>query len=139
MDELQAAILRAKLPHLDRWNHKRRAIASRYRQALEYLDMIVLPEDDPLHNYHIFAIRVKKGKRDDLAGYLAKNNIRTSVRYPIPIHLQPGMRHLGHQRGEYPNAETWCKETLSLPMFPEMTTGQVEYVCEKVKEWGGMQ
>jgi len=134
MDELQAAILRVKLPFLDGWNLARRAVALMYEVRLESVsDVIHLPKDHPQHNYHIFAIRTKD--RDSLASYLKGEGIQTAVRYPVPMHLQPVLRHLQYHEGDFPNAEAWAKENLSLPMYPEMSYEQVEYVCEKIKEW----
>ena len=134
MEELQAAILRVKLPYLDMWNNLRREIARKYRERLLSLkDLIQLPEDHPQHVYHIYAIRCKR--RDELAAFLNQHGIQTAVRYPVPMHLQPALRYLGHHKGDFPQAEAWAKENLSLPMYPEMNQEQVEYVCEKVHEW----
>jgi len=134
MDELQAAILRIKLPHLRVWNEKRRIIAWKYYRGLEELsDIISLPEDTLGHIYHIFAIRTKD--RDSLAGYLKGEGIQTSVRYPLPMHLQPALEYLQYKKGDFPQAEEWAKTNLSLPMYPELTAGQVEYICDKIKEW----
>jgi len=131
MDELQAAILRAKLPHLSRWNSLRRDIADLYRKLLAPINYIIeLPKDHPDHVYHIFAIRTKD--RGCLAGYLSGWGIQTAVRYPVPMHLQPALRYLGYHKGDFPNAEAWANENLSLPMYPELSTSQIEYVCEKV-------
>ena len=156
MDELQAAILRAKLPHLGEWNRLRRGIAQMYRSFL--LDLIKeeeeirevdsihvdsihrglyrwvrLPEDHPRHVYHIFAIRASN--RDGLRAYLSGQGIQTSIRYPVPMHLQPALRGLGYSEGDFPHAEAWARENLSLPMYPELNANQVEYICDKVKEW----
>ena len=133
MDELQAAVLRVKLPYLDLWNSQRRARASFYRDELMGLPGVALPKDHPDHNYHIFSIRVEG--RDNLAEFLLSQGIQTAVRYPVPMHLQPALSFLGYQKGDFPEAEKWADENLSLPIFPEMTMEQVEYVCEKVKEW----
>ena len=134
MDELQASILRAKLPFLDGWNRIRRNLAILYRTRLESVsDIIHLPEDHPQHNYHIFAIRTKD--RDSLASYLKRKGIQTSIRYPLPMHLQPALEYLGYKEGDFPQAEAWAKENLSLPIYPELTREQIEYVCEKIKEW----
>ena len=133
MDELQAAILRAKLPHLDGWNKSRRDIAGIYRDYLERLEGVVLPRDHPEHSYHIYAIRVKE--RDDLAKHLERYGIQTSIRYPVPMHLQPTLKYLGYHKGDFPVAEEWAKTNLSLPMYPELTEKQVEYVAIKIRLW----
>ncbi len=133
MDELQAAILRAKLPHLDEWNDQRRMIADSYRQSLSNLPGIILPEDHPQHVYYAFAIRTKE--RDKLAVFLKEAGIETLVRYPVPMHLMPALKHLGYKVGDFPMAEERTKTNLSLPIYPEMTDSQVEYVAKRVKAW----
>ena len=136
MDEMQAAILRAKLPHLLDWNYKRSVFARAYLAHLSRVPGIVLPQYDAQHTWHIFAIRVTDPRgRDDLAKFLAEQGIQTAVRYPLPLHLQPALLYLGGKKGDFPNAEIWAKTNLSLPIWPEMELAQVEYVCEKVKEW----
>jgi len=135
MDEIQAAILRAKLPHLTEWNQGRRYIAGIYRDLLEGLGRITLPVDHPEHVYHAYVI--KCGNRDDLANYLREWGVQTSMRYPIPSHLQPALGYLGYKKGDFPFAEAWAKENLNLPMYPEMAGNQAEYVCEKIIEWAG--
>jgi len=134
MDELQAAILRCKLPHLNEWNSRRRRWAELYRELLAPVsDIIKLPEDSPQHVYHIYAIRCRD--RDDLARYLGSKGIQTAVRYPVPMHLQPALKYLGYKRGDFPIAEGWAETNLSLPMYPELTLGQISYVCTRIIEW----
>ena len=136
MDEIQAAILRVKLPHLDLWNNQRRARAGIYGELLSSVsDVIKLPEDHPDHVYHIYAIRCKD--RDSLAKYLKGQGIQTAVRYPLPMHLQPALEYLGYSKGNFPQAEAWAEENLSLPMYPELTVNQINYVCSEVKKWVG--
>lgn len=133
MDEIQAAILRAKLPHLDAWNKRRREIAAWYRWYLRGETRIQLPQDHPEHVYHIFAVETPS--RDSLATFLKERGIQTAVRYPIPLHLQPALAHLGYKKGDFPDAEKWADETLSLPIYPEMEDSAVEYACKSIKEW----
>ena len=152
MDELQAAILRAKLPHLKEWNRLRRGVAQVYRGFLldlveeeeeirqeedltvrESYRWVRLPEDHPQHVYHIFAIRASN--RDSLRAYLSEQGVQTAVRYPVPMHLQPALKGLDYSEGDLPHAEAWARENLSLPMYPELNSTQVEYVCDKVREW----
>lgn len=136
LDEVQAVVLRAKLPHLKGWTENRRTVARLYRFRLSGLPHIVLPDGNPYHVYHIFAIRVTDPRgRDSLARFLAENSIQTAVRYPLPLHLQPALAYLGYKAGDFPNAEMWARENLSLPIWPEMPLDAVEYVCEEVKEW----
>lgn len=137
MDELQAAILRAKLPHLDSWNKRRREIAGMYSEALSSVPGITLPEDHPEHVYHIYAIACKQ--RGSLASYLNKNGIQTAVRYPIPLHLQPALQGNFTTYGPLGPAEEWANTNLSLPIYPEMENSAVEYVCESVKQWSASQ
>ncbi|GAI88316.1 unnamed protein product, partial [marine sediment metagenome] len=86
-----------------------------------------------LHTFHIFAIRTKD--RSSLASYLKGEGIQTSVRYPVPMHLQPALEYLQYHEGDFPQAEAWARENLSLPMYPELTQEQVEYVCDKIEGW----
>lgn len=138
MDEIQAVILLCKLPHLDLWNSKRGDVAATYNEMLSSVGpFIKLPKGHPGHVYHMYVIRCKE--RDSLAGYLGVNGIQTAVRYPVPMHLQPIIKPFGYQKGDFPQAEAWANENLSLPMYPEMTLDQIEYVCDKVKKWVGRE
>jgi dTDP-4-amino-4,6-dideoxygalactose transaminase len=128
LDELQAAILRVKLPYLDRWNDQRRAIASSY-QEISSLEHIRFPKElaDCRHVYHQFT--VLSSCRSELQSYLTSKGIGFTVYYPISVHLQPAYRSLGWEKGSFPNAELAQEQALSLPMFPEMTKSQLEEVC----------
>lgn len=128
LNTINAAIGRIQLRHLDEWNEKRRYVASVYKKNLP--QNILLRENGD-HVYHIFAISSEK--RDDIVQHLKKNGISTGVHYPIPIHLQPIYKKLfGYKECDYPNAEQFSKEIMSIPMFPEMTTDQAMFVCEKI-------
>jgi dTDP-4-amino-4,6-dideoxygalactose transaminase len=118
LDELQAAILRVKLPHLDSWNSARRQIASRYNAAFTLLDNITTPfqPSNRSHVFHQYTIRVKQ--RDKVRAKLAAAGIQTMVYYPVPLHLQ--RVHAGLTRRAYPHAETASREVLSLPIYPEL-------------------
>lgn len=134
LDALQAAILGAKLPHLDAWNARRRDIADRYTELLTNSD--VATPYCPSHItpiYHIYAVLSKH--RDALAKHLKARGIETGIHYPIPLHLQPVYKNLGHQRGDFPVAEKIADEELSLPMFPELTDAQVEMIVDAVREF----
>lgn len=141
MDELQAAVLRAKLPHLRDWNEGRWRVARAYNFRLAGLPGIVIPGvvKQPVAQpsvYHIYAVRVTDPRgRDSLARFLVENGIQTAVRYPMPLHLQPALAHLGYKKGDFPNAEAWARTNLSLPIWPEMSLEMVEEVAQKVKEW----
>jgi dTDP-4-amino-4,6-dideoxygalactose transaminase len=132
LDEMQAAILRVKFRFLAEWNARRRAIAARYRAGLAGLG-IELPGEVPetQHAYHQFAIRVPD--RDGVRGRMAELGVATSVYYPVPLHLQPMYRELGYRPGDFPEAERACREVLCLPIYPELTDGQVDEVVEALK------
>ena len=133
LDELQAALLRAKLRHLGDWTERRRAIARRYASAFAGLGLAVpLEQDYAGAVYHLFVVRHRR--RDELARRLAERGIGTLVHYPIPLHLQPAFAPLGGRRGDFPVAERASDEILSLPLYPEMTEGQVETVVRAVEE-----
>jgi dTDP-4-amino-4,6-dideoxygalactose transaminase len=133
LDELQAAVLRVKLPHLARWNCERRRIADLYRQALDHIDEILLPSEslDAYHVYHQFTIRHQQ--RDAIQAALRESGIEAVVYYPIPLHLQPMYQHLGYREGQLPVSERAAAEVLSLPVFPEMTEEDVAYVAENIE------
>lgn len=132
IDGIQAAILQAKLPHLERWTERRRSIAARYRAGLEERGIRCLVEHPyNRHVYHQFVIR--HPERERIRKALRGNGIECGVHYPIPLHLQPAYRSLGYTAGTMPEAEALCREVLSLPIDPEMTDEQVEYVIEGVR------
>ena len=134
LDELQAAILRVKLPHLERWNFERRRVADLYRQALAHTDGIALPWEgsEGYHVYHQFTIRHER--RDAIQAALRESGIESVVYYPIPLHLQPMYSHLGYRKGQLPVAEAAAGEVLSLPIFPEMGEEDVAYVAEQIEK-----
>lgn len=135
LDELQAAILRVKLKHLDRWNEKRRALANLYRKNLRGVGDIVLPyaADYGEHVYHLFVIQT--AKRAELSCFLAGHKISTQIHYPTPLHLLEAYRYLNLPRGSFPVAESICEKVLSLPLFPELKTSEINFICEKIKEF----
>jgi dTDP-4-amino-4,6-dideoxygalactose transaminase len=134
MDGIQAAVLRVKLRHLERFTELRRAHAARYDQGFDGLDELVTPAQSALvrHVYHIYAIRVRD--RDQVMRLLAEEGVGTGVHYPVPVHLQEAYRSLGYRRGAFPIAERCAMEFVSLPMFPELTDAQVDMVIEAVKK-----
>ena len=129
MDGIQGAILRVKLRHLDGWTEARRSRAARYRAALAGTPPVV-PEERPdvRHVYHVFAVRVPR--RDAWRAHLADRGVQTGVHYPIPVHLQPAYADLGYRVGDFPVSESVAHEILSLPMFPELTDGQIDGIGE---------
>ena len=129
LDELQAAFLSAKLPHLERMNAERRRIASRYLAEVHNEQIVlpyVLPGTEPV--WHIFAVRCQK--RDELTAYLAEKGISTNKHYPIPIHLQGAYASLHIPQGALPIAEEISATQLSLPMYYGMTDNEVGYVID---------
>jgi dTDP-4-amino-4,6-dideoxygalactose transaminase len=120
LDELQAAILRVKLPHVDRWNAMRAEVAARYRAGLAMAEYIEVPgeRDGVRHVYHQFTIRI--ADRDRVREQLQAAYIQTMVYYPVPLHLQRAHTDLGYEAGAFPAAEAAAAEVLSLPMFPEL-------------------
>ena len=135
LDEIQSAILRVKLRHLDRWNTMRRALAAEYNSQLFGLEEIVRPTERPEaeHVYHLYVIRTPD--RERLSAWLRKHNIATGVHYPIPIHLQQAWLAVGDSGGPLPVTESSSQEILSLPMYPELTVDQVHYICQSVKDY----
>ncbi len=133
MDGIQAAVLRIKLRHLERCNELRRSHAAHYDRGLNGTDEVVAPAHAAWvrHVYHIYAIRVKD--RDKVMRLLAEKGIGSGVHYPLPLHLQEAYRSLGYERGTFRIAERCATEFVSLPMFPELTSAQVEIVIEAVK------
>jgi len=137
LDELQAAILRVKLPYLDRWNELRRDLAWRYGYGLRKLP-VVLPVVEPGANpvFHQYTIRVMDGQRDALLAHLQRAGIGAQVYYPVPIHLQR-IYEVSHYREHFPEAERAAGEVLSLPIYPEMTEGQVARICAEIRGFYG--
>ena len=133
MDGIQAAALRIKLKHLSAGNAARREHARHYDELLGGLEGVVTPAPAPhgVHVYHVYAIRVEN--RDWTLQTLAGRGIACGIHYPVPVHLQEAYRSLGYTRGSFPVAERCADEFLSLPMFPELTAEQVEYVGREVR------
>jgi dTDP-4-amino-4,6-dideoxygalactose transaminase len=130
LDNLQAAMLRLKLPHLDGWNEERRRAAERYRAALADLPL-VLPPGDPdggRHVYHLFVVEVDE--RDRVLAELRGMGIGAAAHYPTPVHLQPGWADLGYERGSLPHSEAAAARCLTLPIFPGIEESEVDRVAE---------
>jgi dTDP-4-amino-4,6-dideoxygalactose transaminase len=137
MDGLQGAILSVKLKHLSEWNEVRRNKAKLYNKLLANIDGVITPKeaDYAKHVYHVYAIRVQN--REKLITALADKGIQCGIHYPIPIHLQEAYRYLGLEKNSFPVAEKYAEEFISLPMFPELTKEQIEYVSLEIKEFFG--
>jgi dTDP-4-amino-4,6-dideoxygalactose transaminase len=134
MDGIQAAVLSIKLRHLDEANSLRRKHALEYNRAFSGIDEVLTPFEAKYarHVYHVYAIRVQE--RDTILRHLQEKGVGCAVHYPVPIHLQEACRNLGYQKGAFPIAENLADEFLSLPMFPELTEEQIEYVARCVGE-----
>lgn len=130
LDELQAAILRLKLPRLDADNAHRRWVAQEYRERLAGLPLTLPPADSPGMRsvHHLFVIEL--AERDRVREMLSAEGIATGVHYPVPVHLQPGWRHLGYRRGELPATERLAERVLSLPVFPGLHEQEIERVAD---------
>lgn len=139
LDELQAALLRVKLPYVTEWNERRRNVVRLYREFLEtYPDvseLIKFPKEysGAKSVYHLLVVRAKQ--RDELRKFLSLNGIETGLHYPIPLHLQPAFQNLGYKEGDLPVTEEIVREIISLPLDPLMTETEIEYVCKKIKEF----
>jgi len=134
LDEMQAAILRTKLPHLEDWNETRRRLAAGYLSRLEGRFSPPSVKAGYVHNYHLFVIQ--SDERDRLREWLRCHNIETLMHYPIPCHLQPALRGIAHRCCDLSNSERVARRVLSLPMFPTLTADQMEYVSERVNSFG---
>lgn len=129
MDEIHAAIGRESLKHISEWNKKRREVAAQYNRSLDGLDLVIPTEKSwAEHVYHLYVIRVKE--RDKLAAYLNEKGVSTGVHYPVPLHKQPCMLADVH----LPVTERCVEEILSLPMHPQLSREEVEYVCNNIGE-----
>lgn len=130
LDEMQAAILRVKLPYLECWNENRRSRAAVYTRALSLYPNVTCPRLSSWgqHVFHQYTIRISN--RDQIKQGLASHNIASSVYYPVPIHLQPIYRHLGYKRGDLPVTERAADEVLSLPIYPELLDTQIALICD---------
>jgi dTDP-4-amino-4,6-dideoxygalactose transaminase len=142
LDELQAAVLRVKLRHLDRWIQARRALADRYTEHFAAAGEIRTPQVSAgcEHSYYLYTVRIPSSgkdpgeRRNRVARHLAERGISSAIFYPVPLHLQPLYAGLGGRPGDLPVAERAAHEVLSLPLYPEMTENQVDRVATAVLE-----
>jgi dTDP-4-amino-4,6-dideoxygalactose transaminase len=136
LDALQAAVLSVKLPLLEQWTAARRANADRYRRLFAAAKLpaeLVLPSDAPGHIYNQFSLRAPR--RDALREHLTKAGIGTEIYYPVPFHVQPCFKDLGYKAGAFPHAEQAARDALALPIYPEISEAQQQYVVEQVAEF----
>ncbi len=134
LDELQAAILRVKLPHLNDWNARRADIARRYSEGLAGLSLD-LPVTSP-GNHHVFHVyALLSDRRDALQKFLADHGVPTIIYYPRPLHLQKVYDNLGFKAGDFPVAEKTSERILPLPMYPELTNEHVAHVVAMIRQF----
>jgi dTDP-4-amino-4,6-dideoxygalactose transaminase len=136
LDALQAAVVLAKLGHLDKWTEARRKNAARYDRlfAESGLAGITLPAvSETRHIFNQYVIRI--AERDELKAFLQGKDIGTEVYYPVPLHLQKCFSYLGHREGDCPESERAAQETLALPVYPEVTDEQARYVVDCIAEF----
>ncbi|HEU4507912.1 MAG TPA: DegT/DnrJ/EryC1/StrS family aminotransferase [Pyrinomonadaceae bacterium] len=139
LDELQAAVLNVKFPSLDQWSEERARKAAAYSQMLHDAQLsfkLITPHvrTDARHIFHQYVIRVP-GNRDALAEHLKQHGVGTKVYYPIPLHRQQCFYYLGYNDGDFPEAESAARETLALPVYPELTEAQQSYVVDAIKSF----
>jgi len=136
MNTVNASIGRIQLKYLEGWNEKRRKVAKEYNKRLDGVGDIILP---PKGNskikpvYHLYVVRTKY--RDELKKYLEKKGIECGIHYPLPVHLQPPYKQMGFHENMFPNSERWAKEVLSLPMHPNLTGEEIEYIVSCIEEF----
>ena len=135
LDAIQAAVVSAKLPHLDSWTAARQRNAKRYDRLLgDAGTPVVRPNvttDRHIFNQYI----IRTPNRDELQAFLQKKGVGTEVYYPVPMHLQECFAYLGHKAGAFPESERAAKETLALPIHPELTEAQASYVVDCIREF----
>lgn len=138
LDEVQAAILLVKLKYIDSWNRRRIEIAQKFSQELK-LDGLVTPKKcnsfEFGHIYHLYILQHEK--REKLMEYLAQKGIATGIYYPVPLHLTKALSFLGYKEGDFEIAEKLCKKSFAIPMFPELTDEEIEYITTSINQFGG--
>lgn len=137
MEEIQAGVLNVKLKYISFWTEQRRKKAVIYNEKFADLgkDFVITPNclENVKHVYHLYVVRVRN--RNNLMKYLEKKGIQTALHYPIPLHLQKAYYGSGYKKGSFPVAEKCSEEILSLPMYPEISEEQVNYVCDSIREF----
>ncbi|WP_461206469.1 DegT/DnrJ/EryC1/StrS family aminotransferase [Clostridium sp. DL1XJH146] len=134
LDELQAAILRIKFQYLEEWNNSRLEKAEYYNKLLANTEL-VLPtiRKNTKHVFHLYSVQHKD--RDKITAYLKENGVATGTYYPVPVHFQEVYKHLNYSDGDLPISEDACTKTFALPLYPEITKEEQEYVAMKIKEY----
>lgn len=138
LDTLQACVLRAKLPHLDTYNKKRREAARKYSAALQANPHIItpeIPEGDTSHVFHQYTLRITNGKRDELAKKFTENNIPFGIYYPIPLHKQKAYTDSRYNEADFPVTNQLVKEVISLPMHTELDDDQIAFITKVINDF----
>jgi dTDP-4-amino-4,6-dideoxygalactose transaminase len=135
LDAIQAAVLSAKLPHLESWSGRRRENACYYSGALAGIPQIRTPTIEPGNESIFNQYTIRAERRDELQEYLKRKEIGTAIYYPLPLHLQPCFAYLGYREGSCPESEKAAREVLSLPIYPELTRGQLDEVAGAIREF----
>ena len=136
LDSLQAAVLRVKLRHIREWTDARGENARRYRELLAEAapaERLILPQDCPGHAYNQFVVR--SPERDRMRSFLEGRGVATEIYYPLPLHLQECFASLGYRQGDFPEAEAAALSSLALPIYPELTWVQQQYVCTQIRRF----
>jgi dTDP-4-amino-4,6-dideoxygalactose transaminase len=144
LDSIQAAVLNVKFPSLDRWTDARQANAQRYHELFsgwKLNQVLELPSAAPesRHVWNQYIVRVPDGKRDALQGHLAQRKIGTEIYYPLPLHQQECFAPLGYAPGSLPETERAARETLALPIFPELTAAEQSSVVREIASFFGIK
>ena len=135
MDTTNAAVLNYLLPDLHKHNDARIAVAKRYSEAFSGFAKTPTPSPDERHTYHLYMMRVDQKQRDGLLSHLISAGVDARIHYPKPLHLQPAFEFLGYKAGDFPVAEQYAKEMISLPIHQFMLEEEIEYVIEKMREF----
>ena len=133
LDGVQAAVLSVKLPHIHKWNEQRLENAKYYNEVLNGVGDLVLPriKKHVKHIFHLYVVRT--ARRDELQDYLSQHGIGVGIHYPVALPFMPAYSYLGHSEADFPIVAKFQHQILSLPMFPELTTDQMDYVAEKIR------
>ena len=133
LDEIQAAILRIKLKHLDEYTENRRSISHGYIEALKDTSLVMPTETEGgKHDFHLFILQSEN--REEIESKLKEKGIATGTYYKVPMHLQKAFNDLGYKKGDFPNAEYLSERTFAIPLFPEMNDEEREYIINSIKE-----
>ena len=135
LDTIQASILQVKMKYINESIKKRETVAKWYIERLKDVEAVKIPKIKGEQNSVYYVFNILTEKRDELAEFLKKNEIGYSIYYPIPLHLQNCFSYLGYKKGDFPIAEKVCEKILALPIYPEITENEVDFVCDMIKKF----